>query len=294
MRRMDDLWEVAVSIPGDLGDSAVACMSDLSPAGFEQRTGAGGRSVLLFYQPVDADEKEALFARTMKRLSALTGDVRVQIQQVSALDWVDRVRAGMKPVRVGPVWVVPPWHAGEAPDGVAEVVIEPGLAFGTGYHESTRLALRAAIDAIRGKDVTTALDVGCGTGVLAIATLKLGVDTVYACDIDPAAVRSTRCNAEHNDVSGRLRVACSDAACLGDGPWPSSFPLVIANLTAPMILSRAESLRGATGPGGVLILSGLYRDLCERVAEIFGSDGWQVDRELSEGDWRALVCRRPS
>ncbi len=293
MRRMDDLWEVAVCIPEELGDAAVACISDLSPAGFEQRT-CDGRSVFLFYQPVDADNEGALLSRTMESLTALTGDVTVEIQQVSALDWVDRVQASMKPVRLGPIWVVPPWHAGEAPDGVAEVVIEPGLAFGTGYHESTRLALRAAIDVIRGEEIATALDVGCGTGVLAIATLKLGVATVYACDIDPAAVSSARCNADRNDVSGRLRVACSDAALLDEVAWPSSFPLVIANLTAPMILSRAESLKGATAPGGVLILSGLYRDLCERVAEIFGSDAWRVDRELSEGDWRALVCRRPS
>lgn len=290
---MDDLWEVSVSVPTGLGDVSAAPIADLSPGGFEQRDGREGRSLFVFYWPVEVADEKTVLCRTMKVMSALTGDAAVHVRQVSGSDWVQCVREGMGPVRVDPVRVVPPWRAGEAPDDTCEVVIAPGLAFGTGYHESTRLALRGAIEVIREGRVAAVLDVGCGTGVLAIAALKLGAGRAFGCDIDPAAVTSARRNAVRNGVSARLTLACCDVSGLAAHCWPSSYPLVIANLTAPIILSRAESLMAVTAPGGKLVLSGLYRELCGGVCDVLGS-GWRVDRELSEGDWRALVCRRPS
>ncbi|MFO8060607.1 MAG: 50S ribosomal protein L11 methyltransferase [Bacillota bacterium] len=288
---MDDFWEIVLCMPAEFEDAAAAWIPELSPGGFEQREEAEGAAFVL-YRPVGTDGEEAVLSQIRQVMSALTGDLSLRIRRVPATDWTERVREGMKPVKVGPVWVVPPWHAGEAAEDAVEVVISSVFAFGTGYHESTRLALRAAAEVICRREVATVLDVGCGTGILAIAALKLGVERAFACDIDPEAVRCAGRNALCNAVSDRLELQCCDVADLGPASWPQSHPLVVANLTAPVILARAGSLRAATEPGGTLVLSGIYRGSCDGVVQALRRASWRIDRELSEGDWSALVCWR--
>lgn len=211
----------------------------------------------------------------------------------SVVEWVDdgawqdgwrtyarAVRAGVFLVR--PPWVPAPTEGAEAAGPFVELVVDGGRAFGTGSHPSTTLALEALPDVVRpGDDV---VDVGCGSGALAVGAALLGAGRVVAVDIDPAAVEATTRNAAANGV--RVEVAQGDASEV-DGP----FDVVLANLGSPLVFELASVLLAATAPGGALVLSGL---LDERAGDVHAAyPAMECERPRSRDGWSALVLRRP-
>jgi ribosomal protein L11 methyltransferase len=176
-----------VSVPLAGAEQARAIMLELFPEGFEERDGSDGVELAAY---TDAHGEERLW-------SAFGGTRSTDVEE----GWEDRWRAFHRPVRIGPIWVGPPW---EEPDADAiPVVIDPGRAFGTGAHATTRLCLELLLDVPRGD----LLDAGCGSGVLAIAASKLGFEPVYAVDLDPQAIEATERNALANGVSVEARLA---------------------------------------------------------------------------------------
>jgi ribosomal protein L11 methyltransferase len=178
---------VSVTVPPAEAERARAIMLGLFPQGFEESEGADGVELAAY---TDAAGEERLWA-------AFGGARSAEIEE----GWEDRWRAFHRPVRVGPLWVGPPW---EQPDVEAiAVVIDPGRAFGTGAHATTRLCLELILELPRG----SLLDLGCGSGVLAIAAAKLGFAPVIALDLDPQAIEATTRNAKANRVEVEARVA---------------------------------------------------------------------------------------
>jgi ribosomal protein L11 methyltransferase len=172
-------------VPAAQAERARAIMIELFPEGFEELDRDGGVELAAYTDPAGEE-----------RLWAAFGGVRSDAVEKG---WEDRWRAFHRPVRVGPLWVGPPW---EEPDGDAiAVVIDPGRAFGTGSHATTRLCLELMLDLPRG----SLLDVGCGSGVLAIAAAKVGFAPVFALDVDPQAIEATVRNAAANGVSVEAR-----------------------------------------------------------------------------------------
>jgi ribosomal protein L11 methyltransferase len=172
-------------VPAAQAERARAIMIELFPEGFEELDRDGGVELAAYTDPAGEE-----------RLWSAFGGVRSDAVEEG---WEDRWRAFHRPVRVGPLWVGPPW---EEPDGDAiAVVIDPGRAFGTGSHATTRLCLELILDLPRG----SLLDVGCGSGVLAIAAAKLGFAPVFALDVDPQAIEATVRNAATNGVSVEAR-----------------------------------------------------------------------------------------
>jgi ribosomal protein L11 methyltransferase len=162
-------------------------MLELFPGGFEESQDGGSVELTAYTDGAGEEMLYALFG------AARASDVPD--------DWLDRWRVFHRPARVGPLWVGPPWET--APADAIPIVIDPGRAFGTGAHATTRLALELLLDLPRGG----ALDVGCGSGVLAIAAARLGFGPVLAVDVDPAAVEATQANAEANGVELEVRQA---------------------------------------------------------------------------------------
>jgi ribosomal protein L11 methyltransferase len=178
-----------VTVPPAEAEPARAIMLELFPEGFEERDSPDGIELAAY---TDARGEERLW-------SAFGGTRSTDVDE----GWEERWRAFHRPVRIGPIWVGPPW---ERPDSDAiPVVIDPGRAFGTGAHATTRLCLELLLDLPRG----SLLDAGCGSGVLSIAAAKLGFDPVHAVDVDPGAIESTERNAGANGVI--LRTLLADA-----------------------------------------------------------------------------------
>ncbi len=191
-------------------------------------------------------------------------------------DWVEEVRRTFIPVRIGPLLVVPPWEEG---DGLC-VKINPGRAFGTGRHESTRIALSLILRSPRG----SFLDVGIGSGILAISAFKLGFKPVVGIDIDMDACREARRNAEANDVP-----LCP--VLVGPPPWPfkKPFDLVCANIDVGTLIAIKEELCRVAEKR--LILSGIVKEEEDKLLGGFLGE-FQLEEREEMGDWVGFLLRR--
>lgn len=211
---------------------------------------------------------------------------------IDAHDWAEEWKRFYTLQRIGRRLVVhPSWEPYEPAPGEAVVALDPGAAFGTGQHETTRLCLGGLEAHVREGDEV--LDVGAGSGVLAIAALKLGARSARAIDVDAATVEVARENAHRNGVDATLEAA---AGSLGDDwPWPGAAPIacadvVVANISAPTVIALMPALALALRPGGVLIASGfIARDAAAVLGRAEASE-LAVVTVAEDGDWRCLIA----
>ena len=248
----------------------LAELAELAPAGFEQVDGDGFVEFAIYGAPgelPDLPQGAALVAGTPVQVSTShVGD-----------DWADRWREFHKPVQVGRLYVRPPWS--EPRDDSIDIVIDPAQAFGTGAHPTTRLSLELLLDVAPGPLV----DLGCGSGVLAIAAAKLGFAPITALDHDPAAIEATLDNARANGVTLErverhdLRTEAAPAA-----------PVMTANLMRPLLLRVADLLPEQPE---TLIVSGLLEGEEEEVAAAFAS--LRERRRIRLQGWSALLLTLP-
>lgn len=209
--------------------------------------------------------------------------------------WADAWKRFFPVLRVGRSIVVrPSWLEYTPRDGDVVIDLDPGMAFGTGQHETTRMCLEALEQHIaRGGAV---LDVGCGSGILAIAAARLAAARVDAVDIDPTAARATQENAARNGVAALVRVA---EGSLGEA-WPFDAPaagrydLLLANLSSRLVRELAVLLVQALRPGGVALVSGLIAEQEALCREALERAGGRVAESRSDGEWRLLVVERPA
>ncbi|MDX1570243.1 MAG: 50S ribosomal protein L11 methyltransferase [Xanthomonadales bacterium] len=208
---------------------------------------------------------------------------RVDHRKIEAQDWERAWMAEAKPMCFGErLWVVP--SSCEAPpEAAAVVVLDPGLAFGTGTHPSTAMCLEF-LDSL---DLTgrRVLDLGCGSGILAVAAGVLGAEEVLAVDIDPQAEQATRLNIEANDQQGRVRVA--PVAELA----PGGFDVIVANILAGTLVELAPLVGSLAAPGGALALAGILDRQIGLVEDAYRHDFEQLASRRS-GEWALVTARR--
>jgi ribosomal protein L11 methyltransferase len=206
-------------------------------------------------------------------------------------DWVRLTQSQFAPVAIAPgFWIVPSWHEPPA-DAQLSIRLDPGLAFGTGTHPTTRLCLRwlAAQAPMRARDWARVLDYGCGSGILAIAAAKLGAGSVTALDIDPAAVLATRENAARNGVA--IAVALPDEAAAEHRGAIGTYPLVLANILARPLELLAPLLAGHVAPGGWLVLSGILERQAEMLRAAY-APYLTIDALEADDGWLLMGGRR--
>lgn len=276
-------------------DWATALLWEAGTTGIEVRPAGGSTLDLLAYFPDTTD---------LAALRALLPSAEVEPVEVPRVDWVARFRDGFQPFRAGRFHVVPVWElprhergcncgsaaaaatpdpASRRPVASADVLaVDPGRAFGTGTHETTRLCLAALERLAVLRPLGRTLDLGAGTGILAVAASRLGASPVIASDIDPEATAASRAHAGLNGT--RLQVVRADG---GRGFGPASFDLVLANLMALLLVDRSAEIRALLAAGGALVLSGLLQGDVELVHEAFAACGTPLD--LRDGEWAALV-----
>ncbi|MET0603799.1 MAG: 50S ribosomal protein L11 methyltransferase [Baekduia sp.] len=222
-------------------------------------------------------------------VQAAAGGALVEVVTTEvADDWADRWRQFHRPIEIGGrLYVRPPWEP--ARDDIMDLVIDPGQAFGTGAHHTTRLCLelRAAEAVPDAPDAAGVMDLGCGSGVLAIAAAKLGWGPVAGVDHELESVRATAENADANGVG----VTVERFDLIRGGPAPTA-PLVLANLLRPLLLCVARAGFAAGETPRTLIASGLLIHEADEIAAAFGRHGLiEADRRTS-GEWAALTLRR--
>jgi ribosomal protein L11 methyltransferase len=225
------------------------------------------------------------------------GDLAVRL--VHEADWANAWKAHFPVLRVGRRIVIrPTWRRHRRQPGDVVLALDPGMAFGTGLHPTTRLCL-AALEGLADRGILASsgagggparvIDVGSGSGILAIAAAKLGAGSVLAVDVDPIAVQASGSNARRNRLARAIR-AREGSAPSGEGP----FDVVLANLIASLLVSLADGLVEDLRPGGTLVASGIFITREASVVEAFAARGVVVAQRWEEGDWVALELHRPS
>ncbi len=222
----------------------------------------------------------------------------LQTRLVREADWAEAWKSHFQVLRVGRRLVIrPTWRRHRRHPGDVVLSLDPGMAFGTGLHPTTRLCL-AALETLadegllangRAGGSARVLDVGCGSGILAIAAGKLGARDLLGVDTDPIAVESTLANVRLNGLSRRIHVR-QGSVPTGERP----FDLVLANLIASLLVQLAPALRDELSPGGRILASGIFRDRESDVVAAFRAAGLEMGRRWAEEDWVALEAMAPT
>jgi len=225
--------------------------------------------------------------RGLARYGLDSGRSSVACRTVEIGRWARAWRKAMRPVHLGRLIIAPTWARVPPRPGRIVVRIDPGMAFGSGAHPSTRLCLRALLRYLRPADRArgTVADVGTGSGVLAIAAARLGAAQVRARDIDPEAVAIARANVRANGVAGRVSVVRGSG--VGNPPVPAA--LIVANIVADTIIPMLPEARARLAPGGLFIGSGIVADRLDEVLAAAGACGFRRVEVLASGEWRAVV-----
>ncbi len=216
---------------------------------------------------------------------------RLEVEEQSPETWLEAAATRGPPTAVGRFFVHPD-PADTVPPGAVPILLEAGLAFGSGEHATTRLCLLALGRLARGLRRARVLDLGCGSGILGIAAAKLAPCRVWAADNDPIAVRVAAENARRNGVAGRVRVLLSDGLDRPELAGSGRFDLVLANILADPLVELAPELARALSPGGRLVLSGFLERQAPAVAAAYGAQGLLRSARLAAPPWTALVLRR--
>jgi ribosomal protein L11 methyltransferase len=295
--QLEAAWvALRLDVPAEAAEAVVNFLFEAGASGIVLEDGDGaeatasGRALIEAPLPVAASERVA--SALVRYLAALAGinpavaDVRVETVPVPTVDWIALARRHHRPVLVGHrLAVAPPWELPAVP-GREVLVIEPGMAFGTGQHPTTRGCLQAIEAALDRGGIASALDVGTGSGVLAAALARLGVPRVVALDHDTAVLPLARATFRRNRAPAVLTLAGTAAALR------ATFDLVVANLLADVLVTDAPLLGARVAPGGRLIVSGILDAQVAEIQRAYG--GWWPAETRAEGGWHTItLARRP-
>ena len=222
-----------------------------------------------------------------ERISTLGLDATVVTEGMREEDWAEAWKKYYHPIRIGRVTVVPAWEEYTPKEDERILRMDPGMAFGTGTHETTRLVMEMLSDEITGGE--RLLDVGTGSGILALCAAKLGAKECYAYDIDPVAVRVAKENVEKD---GATNVYCGVADLLDGIDRTEPYDFVVANIVADIILRLLPALGSVMKTGARAILSGIIGPRVEEVRSAVEACGFSLVRESSERDWYALLIQK--
>src|SRR5262245_26718538 len=291
--RSASYWELTVGVPGDLSEGLTNLAWEVGALGVveEERPGLGAILRAFFPETVAAQSLEASVRQYLDGLSALGfAPARdVQVAPLADENWADAWRVHFTPRAVGRrLLIVPPWDERGA-NGRLVITIEPGRAFGTGHHGTTAGCLEALESVVERERPTRMIDVGTGSGILAIAAARLGVGAVLAIDDDPDAVACAMANAARNHVADRVRCALADAATLRE----PRVPLLVANLLSAAHRRLAAQYLHSLTPGGTLLLGGILDAEAADLGGALADHGLLHRASRSVEGWTTLELRAP-
>jgi ribosomal protein L11 methyltransferase len=311
--------EVSLTVNGELAESVADVLARFAPNGVmteqgvkftddeDEGTVTGPITVRAYLEVNDQLEETRQKLEESLYYLGMIQPVPVPVyKQIADQNWMEAWKQHYKPILIGEkLLILPAWM--ESPDpGRIPIKIDPGMAFGTGTHPTTQLCLELMEKYIddgpqtmdhRSSSVDrpwSAIDVGCGSGILSIAALKLGAQTVLGVDIDIESVKNSRENADINEIGSELILGQGSVTEVLEGKFPfKSAPLVVANILAPVIIRLfGDGLADLVEPNGWIILSGILEHQAESVIEAAQARGLSMNDQRQMGDWVALSLKR--
>lgn len=291
-------WRVSVTTAPEAEDAVAEMLGVLLAAApvsyFDLEFRASTVSVFCAQKPAAAKAKAEITAG-LKRIAACglkTGAGTVAIGRVRREDWAESWKRHFHPLEISPVLLIKPgWSRRKPRRGQAVVVLDPGLSFGTGQHPTTSFCLGEIARNRKAGTRQSFLDIGTGSGILAIAAAKLGYQPVRAFDFDPAAVRVAKANARRNRMEHRVKLTRGDITRLPLKP-ARPYDLVCANLMAPLLIAEKQRIVNRVKPGGTLVLAGILAEEFATVERAYGQLQWRRVSRRGEREWASgAFCR---
>ena len=292
---MKKKWlELIIEVREGLAEDAAALILDAGASAVEERVGAGGASLLITHIALEDGATRKL--RAIETLLANLGVAKsaITLKNIEDQDWIAQSRGHFKGEAYGEkLWVRPPWDESETPDGRVELTLEPGLAFGTGRHSSTRLALLAVENECAKKPPERMVDLGCGSGILGVAALLYGAKRVTAFDLDPKAVEETIGLAERNGVANRMTTRNTTLFPGALEKWWGRVDFIAANIFLGALTELAPLIHGALAPGGRAVLAGIGYEQADALARIYREAGFTLENTNRIEEWASIEVAKP-
>jgi ribosomal protein L11 methyltransferase len=257
---------------------------------FDLETGRSTVTVYLQKKPAAPRQiRETLLAglRRIKQCGLNPAPGRVTLAKLRRENWAESWKRHFPPIEIGrDLLIKPDWSRRRIRKNQAVVVLNPGLSFGTGQHPTTAFCLRELVRCGKNEPGRSFLDMGTGSGILAIAAAKLGYSPVEAFDFDPGAVRVARANARANGVHNKLRISRGDVTKLPVRP-ARQYDLICANLIAPLLMAERRRLVNRLRPAGTLVLAGILKSEFSQVRKVFAKLGLKLAVIFTRNEWRS-------
>lgn len=294
------LWRVSVITTPEAEDAVVEMLGSLlnEPASTYFNLESGTSTVTVYCEKQPATGIRELIATGLEQIEACglkIGLGRTTIAKIRREDWAESWKRHFKPIEIGDELLIKPsWSKRKPRINQAVVVLDPGLSFGTGQHPTTAFCLNEIVRATPRRQfrdggvaaMKSFLDIGTGSGILAIAAAKLGSRPVHAFDFDANAVEIARVNAKRNGVNGKIHFRCGDVAKLLMRP-PRKYDLICANLISDLLVAERRRIESQLNHRGTLVLAGILKLEFERVRAAFEELGLKLASAKTEKEWRS-------
>ncbi len=294
------LYQIGFFVSGDLVDQVEELIYEVGDGHWSIFYDVKSKETRLagIYETEDAAREHGVSVKA--EIEILTGKIDAEVEELPDVDWKNAYKDHFHAWEFGGLHYVPLWEKDEhsVPEGDAAIYLDPGMAFGTGNHETTRLCIERLVeyaDVLKGSgrelDSLAVCDAGCGSGILAISARKLGIVDIIGFDNDPDAVRISEENAELNELKGKIEFIVGD---LDSGFCSKSYDLVFANILAAILVQFPNQVLSAVNPRGRVILSGILAKEVHEVKEVYEAELKRMDLAgtLSSntlGEWADLV-----
>jgi ribosomal protein L11 methyltransferase len=299
--------EVSLTVNGELAEAVADVLARFAPNGVVTEQGVdfldeedqgtpAGPIVVRAYLPADdqLEETRRKLEESLFYLGMIQPVPAPEYKPVPDQNWMEAWKGRYQPIPIGKrLMIVPAWM--ESPDRTRIAIrIDPGMAFGTGTHPSTQLCLELLEQSVPDRGLPAVIDIGCGSGILSIAAMKLGARAALGVDIDPESIKATRENAEANGVADRLQLGLGSVDEVRTGRFAfSRAPLVLANILAPVLVRLFDAgLADLLTWGGAIILAGILEHQAQTVSEAGEAHGLELLEERHSADWVALMMTK--